>query len=79
MLEPNNKFDELRTKSNIEILNIIQVFLKENPSLRLGQALLILEVVLENENFQTIEPSVVLDRMKNTHHFKELDSKGLLK
>jgi hypothetical protein len=78
LFKPDPTFDKMRSKASSEILNILKVFLKKNPSLRFGQALLILKVVEDGENFAMIEPMVVLDRMKSTDAYKDLASKGNL-
>ena len=78
LFKPDPTFDKMRSEASSEILKILKVFLKENPSLRFGQALLILKVVEDGENFAMTEPMVVLDRIKSTDAYKELTSKGKL-
>lgn len=79
MFKPNKEFDKAREKANKDILKIINSVLREHPTLRFGQVLLSLKVVLEDEIFAATEPTEVLKRIKSTDIYKRLDSQGKIK
>ena len=74
LFKPNKEFDNARIDANAKILEIISKYLKKNPSIRFGQALLHLDIVKENESFQITEPMTVLERIYNTDSYKRLMS-----
>jgi len=74
LFKPNKEFDDARIKANEKILEIISKYLDKNPSIRFGQALLHLDIIKEDENFASIEPMSVLERIHKTDTYKRLMS-----
>lgn len=62
LFKPNKEFDEARTKANLELLEILTKYIKDNPSLRFGQALTNLGIF--GDMFYE-EPQIILARIKN--------------
>lgn len=49
--QPKNELDAERLEDSLEALNLISDYLKENPSIRLGQALLNLNVLQDDVTY----------------------------
>lgn len=60
-LKPNPEFDRARSQANYELLVLLGVYLRDNPSQRFGQALNNLDLL---ENAPLAEPQSQLARAK---------------
>ena len=59
----NTIFDAKRLGSSLEVLKLVEEYLRENPGMRLNQALINLSVVRDEADDFYTEPWITLDRV----------------
>jgi hypothetical protein len=60
----NTIFDAKRLGSSLEVLKLVEEYLRENPGMRLNQALINLNVVKDEADDFYTEPWITLDRVR---------------
>lgn len=56
-------YDAKRLSDSLAVLKLVEEFLRQNPGMRLNQALVNMAVVIDQNDDWNTEPSVILDRV----------------